>query len=217
LEQTFSSGLFVGLDRIADSNAIAAIDDGAAGTTSSWTVRPVHLFDLLWCKTAFFVDGFGSFPFIVSSWVAIMINLVSLRIQVAFLQVVGVFFGSVILYDVATGVLSVFFVGWGEGSVFSFGGGRSPGRCFCCHGSCWWEDSSEKCCLGRESCVSVAFCCAGMVGMKCTEAHALSCRNTGQGGVGGLGGGAGMNMDMLLNMFGGLGGTAPSNPDGTWV
>jgi len=38
-------------------------------------------------------------------------------------------------------------------------------------------------------------------------------QNAGQGGGGGLGGGAGMNMDMLLNMFGGLGGTAPSNPD----
>lgn len=32
---------------------------------------------------------------------------------------------------------------------------------------------------------------------------------------GGLGGAPGMNMDALLNMFGGLGGAAPANPDGT--
>lgn len=49
-----------------------------------------------------------------------------------------------------------------------------------------------------------------------TEHDALICRNLGQGG-GGLGGAPGMNMDALLNMFGGLGGLAPSNPDGTSV
>ena len=54
-------------------------------------------------------------------------------------------------------------------------------------------------------------------GGRSTEVGAVICRNVGQGG-GGLGGAPGMNMDALLNMFGGLGGMAPpSNPDGTWV